>query len=110
MNLPIEMFPLPGDTGFVKRHTRRNGPSTSQKAAERARSFSGGHCAKIEKALRQAGPCTAKHLSVQTNLTVEQIARRLPDLKDAGRVDLTGREIDGFREWVVVAESCGVSA
>lgn len=88
---------------FTRTHCRKTDPSTSQKAAERARSFSGGHCLKIENAMRQAGPCTAGELSRKTGLTVEQCARRLPDLKAAGRIDLTGQERDGFRVWAVVA-------
>ena len=93
-----------GGTGpdFTRTHCRRNDPGTSQKAAERARSFSGGHCLKIENAMRQAGPCTAGELSRRTGLTVEQCARRLPDLKAAGRIDLTGQERDGFRVWVLI--------
>jgi CRP-like cAMP-binding protein len=102
------MKPIPlgiiGEVGpdFALRHCRKGGPTTSEKAAVRAEGFYKGHCARIESAMRAAGPCTAKDIAAKTGLSVEQVARRLPDLKDAGRVVLNGQEREGFRVWGLV--------
>lgn len=91
-----------GETGpdFTRTHCRKTDPSTSQKAAERARSFSGGHCLKILSEFDPGVGLTANELARYTGLTVEQICRRLPDLEAANELRLNGQERDGFRVWV----------
>ncbi len=101
--LAIQMFPMANDTGFVKSHCRRNDPDTSRRAAERAQGSAKGHCQRILDVFAPETDWTAAEIAKVTGLTVEQCARRLPDLKAAGRVDLTGQERDGFRVWAVVA-------
>lgn len=90
--LAIEMFPLPGDTGFVRTHCRRNDPGTSQKAAERAKKFARGQCVKILESFRKNGPQTPKEVGRDIGLTSEQVTRRTSDLKAAGLLRLTGEE------------------
>ena len=85
---------------FTRTHCRKTDPSTSQKAAERARSFSGGHCLKILSEFDPGVGLTANELARYTGLTVEQICRRLPDLEAANELRLNGQERDGFRVWV----------
>ena len=85
---------------FARTHCRKTDPSTSQKAAERARSFSGGHCLKILSEFDPGVGLTANELARYTGLTVEQICRRLPDLEAANELRLNGQERDGFRVWV----------
>ena len=94
-----------GETGpdFTRTHCRKTDPSTSQKAAERARSFSGGHCLKILSEFDPGVGLTANELARYTGLTVEQVCRRLPDLEAANELRPTGQERDGFRVWAVVA-------
>jgi predicted ArsR family transcriptional regulator len=92
--LPIE---------FVSRRARRSDPETSKKAAEKAERFAGTHKGKILAALKEHGPLTAKQLSSLIDLTVVQIARRLPELEELGHVavakldDGADRVVDGFR-------------
>ena len=64
---------------------RANDPLTSILAAERAPSFIGGHCDRILSALKR-GPATAHELQKLTGLTVVQIDRRLPELRQQGSV------------------------
>ena len=41
----------------------------------------------------------AAEIAKCTGFTVVQVDRRMPELLRDGRVKLTGRERDGFREW-----------
>ena len=71
---------------FTRTHCRRNDPGTSQKAAERAKSFAGGHCIKILESLRIHGPQCAKEIARATGLTNVQVSRRTKDLRDANLI------------------------
>ena len=98
---PINLGPIGGvGPDFTRTHCRKNDPGTSQKAAERARSFSGGHCLKILSEFDPGVGLTANELARYTGLTVEQVCRRLPDLEAANELRLNGQERDGFRVWV----------
>ena len=87
---------------------RRTDPSTSHEAAGRAKNFASSQAGTILATLRQFKRMTAEQLSGLTGLTVEQIDRRLPDLKelDLARVclDDAGEALrhNGFRVWEAV--------
>ena len=68
------------------RRARRSDPSTSKAAAKNAERFASTHAGRILEELRK-GPRTARGLSEMTGLTVVQIDRRLPEMKDAGLVE-----------------------
>ena len=100
---PINLGQIGGvGPDFTRTHCRKTDPSTSQKAAERARSFSGGHCLKILSEFDPGVGLTANELARYTGLTVEQVCRRLPDLEAANELRPTGQERDGFRVWVLI--------
>lgn len=69
---------------FAETHSRATDPETSKAAARKASAFSASQAGRILLALQQHGPSSPKDLSRLLGLTVEQIDRRLPDLKDAG--------------------------
>jgi predicted ArsR family transcriptional regulator len=69
---------------FGETHARATDPETSKAAARRASRFSASQAGRILLALQQHGPSSAKDLSPILGLTMEQIDRRLPDLKDEG--------------------------
>lgn len=86
---------------------RASDPFTSIQAAERSVAFSGGHCARILGALKLYGPSTALELQSYTGLTVVQIDRRMPDLREAGQakvVQVNGADLarKGYRVWEAV--------
>ena len=98
---PINLGQIGGDgPDFTRTHCRKTDPNTSRKAAERARSFAGGHCLKILSEFDPGVGLTANELARYTGLTVEQVCRRLPDLEAANELRLNGQERDGFRVWV----------
>lgn len=95
---------------------RKTDPSTSHAAAERAEYFAGTHVSRILWALKTASlhafdnevGFTAEQISRWTGLTVVQIDRRLPEMRDAGLVRLAMHpgggvwERNGFRVWEAV--------
>lgn len=91
----------------IQRLVRASDPFTSIQAAERSVAFSGGHCARILGALKLYGPSTAQELQSYTGLTVVQVDRRLPDLREAGQakvVQINGDDLTrkGYRVWEAV--------
>lgn len=84
---------------------RRHDPETSHVAARNAEKFAASHAGRILAALKTHGPRSAHELEAIVGLSVVQIDRRLPDLKNAGfaRVaqldDGADRIVDGFRVW-----------
>lgn len=85
---------------------RRNDPSTSQAAARNAERFAATHAGRIMEALKE-GPRTAKGLSAMTGLSVEQVDRRLPELRTAGLAEVmhdggVDVVVNGFRVWRAV--------
>jgi predicted Rossmann fold nucleotide-binding protein DprA/Smf involved in DNA uptake len=71
---------------------RRTDPPTSQQAARRAPVR--GHAAKVLEALR-AGPAGQTVLAERCGITVAAVSKRLPELRRAGLVEKTGREVAG---------------
>lgn len=80
----MDQLPL----SFEPVRSRRADPATSQVSADLVREFEGEHFAKILKSLRFEGPQTIHELAVATGMTAVQIARRLPELEDAARVQV----------------------
>jgi DNA-binding MarR family transcriptional regulator len=71
---------------------RRTDPPTSHQAARRAPVR--GHAAKVLEALR-AGPAGQTELAARCGITVAAVSKRLPELRRAGLVEKTGREVAG---------------
>ena len=71
---------------------RKTDPATSHAAAKRAPVS--GHCAKVLEALA-AGPAGQTEIARRAGLTVAAVSKRLPELRRAGIVERTGREVEG---------------
>lgn len=83
---------------------RAHDPLSSVIAAERAALFAGRHCDRIYAALQDLSMATAAEIGMTTGLSVEQVARRLPELKRGNRaevVQVEGADLirDGYRVW-----------
>lgn len=79
---------------------RRTDPRTSRAAAASAASFAGDHRQRIMAALA-AGPAGKTEIGRRCGLTEQQVARRMHELRRAGLVERTGREVrsaSGCRE------------
>lgn len=65
-------------------------PLTSHMAAERVPAFAPYHHQQILDAIKAVGEkqlgATAREIAAHTGLTMEQVARRLPGLRESGRV------------------------
>jgi hypothetical protein len=87
------------------RACRSSDPSTSKTAAINAGRFANGHASRVLAALQLHGPRTAHELSQLIGLSVEQIDRRLPDLKAASKArvvqldDGADKVLNGFLVW-----------
>lgn len=73
---------------------RRTDPPTSSKAAAKTPSFASGHRAAIVEALA-AGPAGQTEIARRTGLTVAAVSKRLHELRKAGAIERTGREVEG---------------
>lgn len=71
---------------------RRSDPATSVAAARRSRTFAGDHARRIIAAL-QAGPAGKTEIGRRCGLTEQQVARRMHELRRAGLVERTGRDV-----------------
>lgn len=72
---------------------RASDPLSSVMAAEETPKFVPKQHARILDALRRFGPASAAELQSITGLTVVQIDRRLPDLREAGQARVV--QVDG---------------
>jgi hypothetical protein len=93
---------------------RARDPLSSHLAAQRSRVFATGHAERVMSALAvclQVCPekgATAAEIATEADLTVVQVARRLPELLKAGRVRVLehsdGADVmrAGFRCWSAV--------
>lgn len=86
---------------------RASDPLSSVMAAEAAAKFAPNQCARILDALRRFGPASAAELQRRLGLTVVQIDRRLPDLREAGQarvVQVGGKDLmrEKCRVWEAV--------
>ena len=76
---------------------RRTDPATSHAAANKAASIAPSQRNIIAAALSTPG--TVKQISDRCGLSQYAVSKRLPELQRMGLIELTGREIDGCREW-----------
>jgi len=72
-----------------ERLARKSDPVTSHMAAERVAEFGKGHCAIILQCLLKHGAMTVDEIAKHTNLQSQQINKRMPDLKRAGKATPT---------------------
>ena len=77
--------------------SRRSDPQTSKAAASRAAKIAPSQRNIIAAALSTPG--TVKQISDRCGLSQYAVSKRLPELQRMGLIELTGREIDGCREW-----------
>jgi hypothetical protein len=93
---------------FDAPRARRTDPETSQRAAVRSLSFSGGHKARILAALKQHGPMSPKRIFDFTGLSVEQCDRRRKEMIGEGLIriqrDAAGNVVEdrGCEVWEAV--------
>lgn len=78
---------------------RRTDPPTSRAAAAKAVAFKGDHARRIVEALA-AGPAGKTEIGRRCGLTEQQVARRMHELRRAGLVERTGRDVES-------ASGCG---
>lgn len=76
---------------------RRTDPATSHAAANKAAHIAPSQRNIIAAALSTPG--TVKAISDRCGLSQYAVSKRLPELQRMGLIELTGREIDGCREW-----------
>jgi DNA-binding HxlR family transcriptional regulator len=91
-----DYYPQTIDYGplFAPQRARATDPATSHAAAKRAASTAGGHREAIVEALA-AGPAGQTEIARRAGLTVAAVSKRLPELRRAGLVERTGREVEG---------------
>lgn len=94
-------------TQAPQRRARRTDPITSHQAAERAALFTGKQHQRIIGALKLYGQSTAGELQAYTGLTVVQVDRRLPELREAKQARVVQRHggdlmRNGYRVWEAV--------
>lgn len=77
---------------------RRTDPLTSHAAAKKAAPIAPSHRNIIAAALAYE-PATVKMISERCGLSQYAVSKRLPEMERMGLIKLTGREIDGCREW-----------
>ena len=77
---------------------RRTDPATSHAAANKAASIAPSHRNIIAAALRYE-PATVKTISDRCGLSQYAVSKRLGEMQRLGLIELTGRELDGCREW-----------
>ncbi len=91
-----DYYPQTIDYGplFPAPKARATDPATSHAAAKRAAATAGGHREAIVEALA-AGPAGQTEIARRAGLTVAAVSKRLPELRRAGIVERTGREVEG---------------
>jgi predicted Rossmann fold nucleotide-binding protein DprA/Smf involved in DNA uptake len=85
-----DFYTPPADFGPLFAAARRSDPPTSHAAARRAPVR--GHCRLILDSFGQ-GPAGQTEIARRTGLTVAAVSKRLPELRRAGLVEATGREV-----------------
>ena len=77
---------------------RRTDPATSHAAANKAASIAPSQRNIIAAALAYS-PGTVKQISDRCGLSQYAVSKRLIEMQRMGLIELTGREIEGCREW-----------
>lgn len=83
---------------FEPVRARRSDPATSQRSARNARQFAAGHFSLILDALAH-GDGTFKEIAERCGLERHAVARRLPELLQAGKVVRTDVDREGCAVW-----------
>ena len=91
------------DGGYAFPRARATDPLTSHLAAAQV-TTAADHCAQIHRALLVWGPAGKDVIARLTGLDPSQVARRLPEMRRIGQVDLTGGTVQSRsgrqeREW-----------
>ena len=91
------------DGGYAFPRARATDPLTSHLAAAQV-TTAADHCAQIHRALLVWGPAGKDVIARLTGLDPSQVARRLPEMRRIGLVDLTGGTVQSRsgrqeREW-----------
>jgi len=86
---------------------RKTDPQTSKDAAVEIQQAAKQHFAKIHDVLTQFGPLGKDGIAYFSLMDGNQIARRLPEMKRLGMVDLTGKTVISNsgrkeREWMAL--------
>ena len=86
---------------------RKTDPQTSKDAAVEIEHAAPQHFEKIHQVLQQFGPLGKDGIAYFAVMDGNQIARRLPEMKRIGMVDLTGKTVTSKagrkeREWVAL--------
>lgn len=87
--------------------SRKSDPVTSHQAAEQIKEAAPQHMDLIYQCLLEHGPLGKDGIANRTGLDPNQVARRLPEMKKLGVVDLTGQTVTSKagrseREWGLV--------
>lgn len=78
---------------------RRTDPAVSHAAAAKAAAVAPSHRNIIAASLRANGPQTVKGIADSTGLSQYAVSKRIVEMQRMGLIELTGREIQGCREW-----------
>lgn len=97
-NTPAARMTPPGRKAAPPR-SRRTDPETSQRAAFNVARFAAGHYGLILDALRSGGPGTFREIAERAGLERHAVARRLPELQQAGKVTRGAETRDGCSVW-----------
>jgi DNA-binding MarR family transcriptional regulator len=73
---------------------RKTDPEPSHKAAAKVPAFRSEHHKRILAAL-EAGPAGQTEIARRTGMTVAAVSKRLSELRRAGQIERTGREVAG---------------
>ena len=79
--------------------TRRRDPATSHAAAAKAAAVAPSHRNIIAASLRANGAQTVKGIADSTGLSQYAVSKRIVEMQRMGLIELTGRELQGCREW-----------
>lgn len=89
-----DYYPSPEHAFPLFQAARKTDVQTSKAAAAKSVAFRGDHAARIQVALT-AGPAGQTAIARRTGLTVAQVSKRLHELRKAGAIERTGREVAG---------------
>jgi hypothetical protein len=87
---------------------RNTDPMTSWQAAGSAKDLAKVHAAVILKTLQEQGPLGKDGIAFFAVMDGNQVARRLPEMKREGLVELTGKTVKSMakrieREWYAIS-------
>jgi DNA-binding MarR family transcriptional regulator len=89
---PHYITPDPEEVLDLWKLARASDPATSHQAAANVVTFRGEHARRILEALA-AGPAGQTDIAARAGMTVAQVSKRLKELREAGAIERTGREV-----------------